>query len=115
MVRYPVLPKVPLARDPTLNALQDYVRQMTTARGQEKHDPYASFGILCERLGQLSYAVRAFQEVKAETGSVLLDIHSELAHLLWEVVVLANEVDTNMADAVRLMERANKHRVWFET
>lgn len=108
MGQLPVLPK-----EPTLDDIQTYIRDMVKHRGFDDETLQDVFVMLTEEVGELAKSLRKFHgTMRIATDSKVGPIEHEVADVLWMLVCICNKLDIRLEDALRAKEEVNNQRTW---
>ncbi len=98
--------------NPTLNDLQDYIRDIEIRRGFSEETALQKCLLLGEEVGELFKAVRRATGMRIDPDSRADSIEDELADVLSFIIAIANRCEVNLADAFREKEKRNGARTW---
>lgn len=102
--------EVPTPSTPPLKMLQGLVDQWIHAHGVRYFDPLTNMAILAEEVGEVARIMaRRFGEQSEKTSDRSKDLGEELADVLFVVLCLANQTDTDLQGAFdRKFEKRTK-------
>lgn len=106
---HPAFPK-----QPTVEQLQQYIKDVVAYRGFDKDNVSDNFIMLCEEVGELAKAIRTYNGVKLATDSNLVNLEHEIADVFWMLACVSNQLEVDIASAVRNKEEVNKRRLWVD-
>ncbi len=101
-----------LNEKPTLNDLQQYVRQLEVERGFVDESVLEKCLMLGEETGELFKAIRKNENIAVDSNSKFGLIDHELADILIFLFSIANRYNIDLEKAFREKEEINKKRVW---
>jgi NTP pyrophosphatase (non-canonical NTP hydrolase) len=103
--------KLSLKENPTLEDMQQYVREMVIER--RFNDTVATrFMLLLEETGEFAKAARTSAGMKLADDAVQQDVAAEAADVLIILLGLCNMLNVDLEQAFRDKEERNKQRVW---
>ena len=86
---------------PTLDDLQASIHAWITTTGVRYFHPLTNTAILMEEVGEVARIMaRRFGEQSEKETDKTLDLPDELADVLWVLLCLANQTQTNLTDAM---------------
>lgn len=103
-----------LPRNPLLNDLQAYVRQLENERGFTKDGIESKCLLLAEEVGELLKCVRkSHSTLGIDTKKTYnFDAAGEIADILIVLTTIANRLGIDLEQAFREKEEKNKLRTW---
>lgn len=101
-----------LKKNPTLNDLQNYVKEMVIERGFDKETVPEIFMLLMEECGELAKAARKTTTVKSAQDSKEHSLAYEAADVLVYLLDICNQYGVDLEQAFRYKEEINKQRTW---
>lgn len=101
-----------LDANPTLNALQEYVRILESERGFTGNTVQKTALLLGEEIGELFKAIRKHEHMAIDNNSVIGTVDEELADILIYLCAIANRLEIDLEQAFRDKEKLNAERVW---
>lgn len=106
--------KLFLKEAPTLNDIQQYVRDMEAERGFTNQAAAEKMLLLVEEVGELCKVVRKHHtSLGIDSGKQYdFDLAGEIADVQIVLMTIANRLDINVEQAFRDKEEQNKKRTW---
>jgi NTP pyrophosphatase (non-canonical NTP hydrolase) len=106
--------KLLLKPDPTLDDLQQYVRDMIAERGfsDKPEDIPKRFVLLLEELGEFARAARKHSGLKFSKETHLAELDEEAADVIIVFIGICNLLGIDLEQAFRDKEEKNKLRSW---
>ncbi len=104
--------KLKFPHNPTLKQLQNYVKDLTKARGWDKNNDLELFLLFSEEVGELARAIRDYRGLYQEPGRDKTNLQEEFADVLSYLLDLANYFDIDLEEAMRKKEEKNARRTW---
>lgn len=101
-----------LSVNPSLSALQDYVRKLEEERGFTGNTIQQEALLLGEEIGELFKALRKQQKMAIDSKSTVGAVDEELADVLIYICAIANRLNIDLETAFREKERINEQRIW---
>ena len=101
-----------LKKNPTLNNIQEYVKELEKERGFSKDSTLQKCLLLGEEVGELFKAIRKSVGLKIDKGSSVTSIEEELADIIIYLSSIANRYNIDLEKAFRNKEEINKKREW---
>lgn len=101
-----------LESNPTLGALQEYVRILESERGFTDNTVQKTALLLGEEIGELFKAIRKHEGMAIGNNSVVGTVDEELADILIYLCAIANRLGIDLEQAFRNKEKLNAERVW---
>lgn len=103
-----------LPKDPTLNDIQNYVKQMEQERGFTHNGVESQCLLLAEEVGELFKCVRKSHSALGIDNNKKYDFDpaGEVTDVLIMLVAVANRLNINIEQAFRNKEEVNKMRTW---
>src|SRR5437016_1775949 len=102
-----------LNEKPTLQDLQQYIKELCRERGWDKDSYLEKFLLFSEEVGELAKAIRktkGLYDEKAKPGEMMLA--EEFADVLSYLLDLANYFNIDLEKAFREKEQINASRRW---
>ena len=103
---------MPELRTATLQAFQQYVRELELERGFDHQTVIEKCLLLGEEVGELFKAIRKTERIKIDTNSQKHEVGNELADILIYLCAIANRYNIDLETAFREKEEINKKRKW---
>jgi len=101
-----------LKKNPTLNNIQEYVKELEKERGFSKDSTLQKCLLLGEEVGELFKALRKSVGLKIDKGASVTSIEEELADIIIYLSSIANRYNIDLEKAFRNKEEINKKREW---
>jgi NTP pyrophosphatase (non-canonical NTP hydrolase) len=103
-----------LKASPTLQDLQQYVKEIALQRGWNKNNAYELFLLFAEEVGELAKAIRKHQGLYTELAkeNTQPQLEEEFADVLNYLLDLANLFQVDLEKAFRNKETVNAQRKW---
>ena len=97
---------------PTLQAIQQYVKELELERGFDHQTVIEKCLLLGEEVGELFKAVRKTERIKIDRNSQKHEVSNELADIMIYLCAIANRYNIDLETAFREKEEINKRRNW---
>ena len=101
-----------LEENPTLNNLQNYVRNVGKERGWDKNTYLETFLLFIEETGEIAKAIRNYSGLYSKKATNKEELKGEFADVLHYFLELVNHFDIDLEDAFRQKEKINESRKW---
>ena len=103
---------MPELKTSTLQAIQQYVKELELERGFDHQTVIEKCLFLGEEVGELFKAVRKTEKIKIDHNSQKHEVSNELADILIYLCAIANRYNIDLETAFREKEEINKRRNW---
>ena len=98
--------------NPTLADLQRFVAEMVIERGFSNKTLIQEALMMGEEVGELFKAIRKAENMGIDTNSKVGTAAEELADIFFYLCNIANKMDVDLEEAIRMKEEKNKTRKW---
>ena len=97
----------------SLRGLQNYVEKLEADRGFSRDSVLQKCILLGEEIGELFRAIRRSEGISIDVrDNREVNPAHELADILIILATIANRLNIDLEDAIRVKEEINNHRVW---
>ena len=102
-----------LKANPTLNDIQEYVKELEVERGFQDESVLQKCLLLGEEIGELYKAIRKKDKVtRIDHNSKFGSVDEEFADIIIVMCTIANRLGINLEQSFRDKEELNKNRSW---
>ncbi len=97
----------------SLNELQEYMKEMVKIRGFDDESVQDTMILLTEEIGELAKEVRKASHIKVDSENKRINnFKQELSDVICYVMCMANIMDIDLIEAIKLKELKNCDREW---